>query len=225
MGILERFSTIVKSNINAMLDKCEDPAKVIDQYLRDLREDLAEVKKETASIMAEETRAKKMLDAHLADVEKYNELAKRALTAGNEGDARVFLEKKVELDGKTADLQNTYNTAKSNADKMRQMHDKLVSDIQDLESRKNAAKAKIAVAKAQEKMNDIYDAASKANSKVDAFARMEEKADAMLNRAEAMAELNTPAPDAAAELESKYSGSAPSAVDDELAKLKAQMGL
>lgn len=225
MGILERFSTIVKSNINAMLDKCEDPAKVIDQYLRDLREDLAEVKKETASIMAEETRAKKMLDAHLADVEKYNELAKRALTAGNEGDARVFLEKKVELEGKTADLQNTYNTAKSNADKMRQMHDKLVSDIQDLESRKNAAKAKIAVAKAQEKMNDIYDAASKANSKVDAFARMEEKADAMLNRAEAMAELNTPAPDAAAELESKYSGSAPSAVDDELAKLKAQMGL
>ncbi len=108
---------------------------------------------------------------------------------------------------------------------MRQMHDKLVSDIQELESRKNTAKAKIAVAKAQEKMNDIYDAANKANSKVDAFARMEQKADDMLNRAEAMAELNTPAPDAAAELESKYSSAAPSAVDDELAKLKAEMGL
>ena len=225
MGILERFSTIVKSNIIAMLDKCEDPAKVIDQYLRDLREDLAEVKKETASIMAEETRTRNMLNDHLADVEKYTELAKRALTAGNEADARVFLEKKVALEGKTADLQNTYNTAKSNADKMRQMHDKLVSDIQELESRKNAAKAKIAVAKAQEKMNDIYDAANKANSKVDAFSRMEQKADDMLNRAEAMAELNTPAPDAAAELESKYAGAAPSAVDDELAKLKAEMGL
>lgn len=225
MGILERFSTIVRSNINAMLDMCEDPAKVIDQYLRDLREDLAEVKKETAGIMAEETRTKNMLDAHLKDVEKYTELAKRALSAGNEGDARVFLEKKITLEGKTPDLQNTYNVAKSNADKMRQMHNKLVSDIQDLESRRNAAKAKIAVARAQSKMNDIYDTTGKANSKVNAFSRMEEKADAMLNQAEAMAQLNTPVQDAAEELESKYSGAAPSAVDDELAKLKEQMGL
>ena len=48
MGILTRFTDIMKSNINALLDKCEDPAKMIDQTLRDLREDLAEVKKETA---------------------------------------------------------------------------------------------------------------------------------------------------------------------------------
>ena len=46
MGILTRFTDIMKSNINALLDKCEDPAKMIDQTLRDLREDLAEVKKE-----------------------------------------------------------------------------------------------------------------------------------------------------------------------------------
>ena len=45
MGILDRFVTIMKSNINAVLDKCEDPAKMIDQTLLDLREDLAEVKK------------------------------------------------------------------------------------------------------------------------------------------------------------------------------------
>ena len=51
MGILTRFTDIMKSNINALLDKCEDPAKMIDQTLRDLREDLAEVKKETANIV------------------------------------------------------------------------------------------------------------------------------------------------------------------------------
>ena len=51
MGILTRFTDIMKSNINALLDKCEDPAKMIDQTLRDLREDLAEVKKETANII------------------------------------------------------------------------------------------------------------------------------------------------------------------------------
>ena len=51
MGILTRFTDIMKSNINALLDKCEDPAKMIDQTLRDLREDLAEVKKETLLLM------------------------------------------------------------------------------------------------------------------------------------------------------------------------------
>ena len=48
MGILTRFTDIMKSNINALLDKCEDPAKMIDQTLRDLREDLAEVKKRSS---------------------------------------------------------------------------------------------------------------------------------------------------------------------------------
>lgn len=51
MGILTRFTDIMKSNINALLDKCEDPAKMIDQTLRDLREDLAEVKKKRPTLL------------------------------------------------------------------------------------------------------------------------------------------------------------------------------
>lgn len=62
MGILERFTDIIKANINDLLDKAEDPAKMIDQYLRDMTEDLAEVKRETANVMAEESRAKRMLE-------------------------------------------------------------------------------------------------------------------------------------------------------------------
>ena len=62
MGILQRFGDIMKSNINALLDKCEDPAKMVDQTLLDLRKDLADVKKETASVMADEKNAKRKLD-------------------------------------------------------------------------------------------------------------------------------------------------------------------
>lgn len=51
MGILTRFTDIMKSNINALLDKCEDPAKMIDQTLRDLREDLVEVKKKQPTLL------------------------------------------------------------------------------------------------------------------------------------------------------------------------------
>ena len=62
MGILTRFKDIMSANINALLDKCEDPEKMIDQYMRNLESDLGKVKAETASVMAEETRAKRELD-------------------------------------------------------------------------------------------------------------------------------------------------------------------
>ena len=58
-GILNRFKDIMSSNINALLDKVEDPNKMIDQYLRNLESDLGKVKAETAAVMAEETRAKR----------------------------------------------------------------------------------------------------------------------------------------------------------------------
>ena len=226
MAILERFTDIIKANINDLLDKCEDPAKMIDQYLRDLTEDLAEVKQETAAVMAEETRTKRMLDDNAAEVQRFEGLARKALAAGNEGDARVFLGKKQQLAEKAASLQATYDAAHANAEKMRQMHDKLVGDIETLHSRREMVKAKVAVAKTQEKVNQMGASADKAAGAMSAFERMERKADQMLDQANAMAELNAAPADEAAELEKKYASAAgDAAVDAELAKLKAEMGL
>lgn len=226
MAILERFTDIIKANINDLLDKCEDPAKMIDQYLRDLTEDLAEVKQETAAVMAEETRTKRMLDDNAAEVQRFEGLARKALAAGNEGDARVFLGKKQQLAEKAASLQATYDAAHANAEKMRQMHDKLVGDIETLHSRREMVKAKVAVAKTQERVNQMGASADKAAGAMSAFERMERKADQMLDQANAMAELNSAPVDEAAELEKKYASAAgDAAVDAELAKLKAEMGL
>ena len=77
----------MSANINALLDKCEDPEKMIDQYMRNLESDLGKVKAETASVMAEETRCKRELDECTADVAKYQSYAEKALRAGNEADA------------------------------------------------------------------------------------------------------------------------------------------
>lgn len=225
-NILDRFSTIIKSNINAVLDKAEDPAKMIDQYLLDLRESLAEVKKETAGVMAEENRCRRMYEENQRDVDKYDGLARRALSAGSEDDAKVFLAKKLELETKGGDLKKVYDTARENADKMRQMHDKLVSDINSLESRKAAIKAKVAVAKTQEKVNEISGGAEKAGGTMEAFERMEAKADKMLDEANAMTELNAKKNDTAESLADKYEKAGSTAeVDDALAKLKEEMGL
>lgn len=227
MGIISRFKDIMSANINALLDKCEDPEKMIDQYLRNLESDLGKVKAETAAIMAEETRAKRELDECNAEVTKYQNYAVKAVEAGNDEDARQFLVKKNQLVEKQTALQQAYDLASANATKMRQMHDKLVKDINELNSKKDAIKAKIAVAKTQEKINKIGSSVAGAENSMSAFARMEAKADKMLDQANAMAELNTSTENSSVEnLAAKYESTSTTSpvVDDELAALKASLG-
>lgn len=225
MSILSRFNDIIKANINALLDKAEDPAKMIDQYLREMTDDLAEVKRETASVMAEETRTMRLADENQAQVDKYDALARKALQAGNETDARVFLARKQELEAAGAGLKTAYAAAHENAVRMREMHDKLARDIETLKSRRQSIKAKVTVAKTQEKINELSSASEKVNGAMGAFERMEEKANAMLDEANAMSELNNFSVDEALKLEEKYAKENTPSVDDALAKLKEEMGL
>ena len=221
MGILTRFKDIMSSNINALLDKAEDPEKMIDQYLRNLNSDLGKVKSETASIMAEEQRVKRSLDECKSDIDKMQNYAIKALEAGNDDDARKFLEKKASLATKEADLQEAYNLAASNTSRMRQMHDKLVADIGELESRRAMIKGKMAVAKTQQRMNKMGSSVSGANHSISAFERMEEKVNRALDEANAMAELNAAPKDDIKDLTAKYDTNTD--VEDELAALKQSL--
>jgi len=226
MQILSRFKDIVSSNINALLDKAEDPSKMIDQYLRNLSNDLTAVKKETAGVMAEESRTRRLVQENEKEVAKFTELAKRALVSGNDDDARVFLAKKHELEDVGAGLQTAAAAAHENAVRMRQMHDKLVKDINSLNARRNTLKAKAAVAKTQERINQIGAAGAAAEGAMGAFNRMEDKINRKLDEANARAELDSAPIDEALALEEKYRGAnIDSSVDDELAALKAQLGL
>ena len=226
MGIMERFKDIMSANINALLDKAENPEKMIDQYLRNMESDLGKVKAETASVIAEESRAKRALDECNANIAKMQTYAEKAINAGNDNDARQFLaQKKVYTDQLTS-LQNTYQIASENAAKMRNMHDKLVNDISQLNARRDSIKAKMAAAKTQQRINKIGSSALGVANDMSAFERMEAKADKMLDEANAMSELNKTAGEASIDdLASKYDNpQTDSSIDDELAALKAQMG-
>ncbi|MGO4889903.1 PspA/IM30 family protein [Anaerobacillus sp. MEB173] len=224
MNILTRFRDIMASNIHAMLDKAEDPGKLIDQYLRNLNRDLGKVKSDTATVMAEEQRAKRALDECQADMDKMQNYAIKALEAGNDADARKFLERKATIAEEETGLKEAYDLAASNASKMRQMHDKLVSDIRELESRKNMIKGKLSVAKTQERINRIQSSVGSANNSKSAFDRIEEKANQAMDRANAMSELNSPPKDNMNDLMAKYNNSnTDSGIDDELAALKESL--
>ncbi|SEP91463.1 phage shock protein A (PspA) family protein [Lachnospiraceae bacterium NE2001] len=224
MGILQRFKDIMSSNINALLDKAEDPEKMVDQTLRNLNSDLAKVKAETAGVMADEQKAKRNLDEVNQEIARMQQYAEKAVMAGNDADATRFLAEKNKLVAKQASLQQIYDVAAANAMKMRQMHDKLVTDIAELESRRDLIKSKVKLAKAQQHINQ-------ATSKIDsqsgfaAFQRIEDKADAMLDMAQAEAQLNaTSASSEVDNLTAKYDASPDMAVQDELAALKAKLG-
>lgn len=227
MGLLEtlgRIPKILEANINALLDKCEDPAKMIDQLLVDYKRDLVDVKRDTAAVMADVKVAQKRLEDCEEEIAKKQKAAENALKAGNEADARTLLAAKQNLEKTRESLVQNYSVAQSNAEMMKEGYNKLVRNIEDLEQRKDAAKAKISMAKAQKQISET---AAKANSTVslDAFERYEEKAEKMLAEAGAMAELDEGV-SSVEDLTDKYTSSADSAsVDDELAALKASLGM
>jgi phage shock protein A len=225
MGILNRFKNIMSANINALLDKAEDPGKMIDQTLRQLAGDLAEVKKETAGVMAEETRTRREADGNIEEANKKMDLARKALAAGNEDHARVFLNKKNELEAQGVELQKLAEVAQANAVQMRQMHDKLVKDINALQARKATIKSNLAIAKATERVNQMGAAGSKAEGAMQAFSRFEQQAQERLDRAKALTALNEVPQDEAQALAQLYQSGGGAALDDELAALKAEMGL
>ena len=221
MGILARFKDIMAANINALLDKAEDPEKMVDQYMRNLESDLGKVKAETAAVMADEKRAKRDLDECQAEIDKLQTYAEKAVKAGNDDDARQFLMKKQQLAEQLSAYQQTYLIAADNAAKMRQMH-----DINELSVKRDTIKAKMKVAKAQQTVNKIGANMSGADKNLSAFGKMEAKANRMLDEANAMAELNSSSfEDSMEELQRKYDTVASPEVDDELAALKAKMGM
>lgn len=227
MGIMTRFKDIMAANVNALLDKAEDPEKMIDQYLRNLESDFAKVKAETASIMAEEKSARRKLDECDEEIVRMGEYAKKAVAAGNDNDARQFLTKKNELTQKREVLAKSYELAQDNAAKMRQMHDKLESDISEMKSKRDMLKAKAKVAQTQRKINEMGAGLESAGNNAAAFERMEEKVNRMLDEADAIGELNKSASgNDIDDLASKYDmADTGSGVDDELAALKAEMGM
>ena len=223
-GILSRFKTIMEANINALLDKAEDPVKMADQLARDLEKELGEVKAETVSVMAEEKRAKRAYDEGVAEVEKLQRYAEKAVLAGNDADAKVFLSEKAAKAANLESLKGAWDLAAANAAKMREMHDKLTEQLKQVEDRKAAIRAKAAMVKSQQKANEIK--SDLGGSSLAAFDALEEKLNRKLDEAEAAAELNTKKDDMA-DLMAKYDDAATvqdSGVEDELAALKAKLG-
>lgn len=223
-GILERCRDIMASNVHALLDKCEDPEKMLDQELRKAAKQLAEIKEATASVMADEKKAQRDYDDAVKAAETEHTCAANALKSGDEAAARKFLASEQKIrEGRLAMAEKTLAAAKANTQMMRDSHNKLADDIEWMQGQINVIKGTMKVARATETVNKAK------GSKLDVTASMSkfgDKAQRALDEAQAKAELNAPQPDEMSGLREKYGAGAvsDSATDDALAKLRVELG-
>jgi phage shock protein A len=157
MGIAERFATIMKANINDLLET-GGPLKNFDELLGELKGAVGEAEQETSVLEAAEKRAKEAYEAAVAKIKEQQEAAKRALIAGNQGDARRSLAEKVQLEQKVGGLEAAYKTAKENADKMRAMRDQMAVMLQAKQAEIDAVAERYEMAAYKEKIDDAVEA-------------------------------------------------------------------
>lgn len=219
---LARIPKILEANLNDLLNKAEDPRKMIDQLLIDYKKDLADVKRDTKEVMADYEIAEKNVRDCAASIAELENAAKNAVKAGDVDAARDLIAQKQKKEAVLADLKKTLEVRKQNADIMKEGYNKLVANIADLEARRDSAKAKISQAEALEKQSKLS-GVGKTDKVLDSFARYEAEADRRLARANAGVELDSKT-SSVDDLLKKYGGAGNStSVDEELARLQAEL--
>ena len=201
------------SNVNVVIHRDEkNPEKAIEKYLAQLRSDLGQVKAETAALQAEYNRAERAFFDNQSEQEKMKRYISKAQENGDMSSVRIYENKLAAIETEGVRLNDKYASAKQDMDNLKAMNEKLSNDAATLEGKLSEIKAKLNAAESMQSMNKIANKAGAADTD-EMFQRMNEKADYIMDRANAMSELNeTPEQRDLAdleELESKYDNDGP----------------
>ncbi|WP_182201080.1 PspA/IM30 family protein [Paraliobacillus salinarum] len=214
-----RVKTVVSSELNSMLDKAEDPVKMLDQFMRDMETDIRDAESAVAKQIANEKMLKRKYDDAQAMVEKRQSQAEKAIEAGNEDLARRALEDKQEHTQQAESLKESWDRAKQDADQLRTKLDEMKKEYQEMKLKKDSLKARAESAKTRTKINRTMSSIGNDESK-QGFSRMEEK----VLQYEAEADTSDDMSAASRSLDDEFDSLETNQVDDELAALKKKMG-
>ena len=219
--LFERISLICRSKANALIEKFENPAELIDQTIVDAKKEYAESVKASTEVFTAEKKALADLQALKNEKAQYDTVAERAVLAGNDDDARQALVKAGELENRITNAENRYLIAHKNGDELRTKLAQLKDGIADMEQRAQEIKADMVIAEATKKTSKISGTVN-ANAFA-TFDRLAEKAQKERMAAEAISEYETDAMKSEdADLLKKYAAdSTDLSVEEKLAALKA----
>jgi phage shock protein A len=223
MGIFSRLAQLIKSNLNDLISRSEDPEKMLNQVVLEMSNQLVEAKKQVATSIADEKRLAKQLEQELASAQEWERKAMMAVRAGNEPLAKEALARTREHDELAATYRDQWTKQNAAVEQLKKALRLLNDKIEEAKRKKNVLIARKKRAEAQRAIQDTM-SGLRDQSAFETFDRMAAKVDQIEAEAEA-----------GAELAEEYSGDTLAAkfqqletthsADNDLTALKRKMGI
>ncbi len=219
MGIFDRMGDLLRANVNDLLDRAEDPEKMVKQIIIDMEQQIREATQALGQAMASERQAAKQLENAKASSLDWENKAKMALQAGNQELARKALSNKVTVDGNIQSFQTAYDQITAQTAELRSRVEILKGKLEEARMRQNMLVARAQMADAQKNVATTLSGTNtdSAFSKLDKMERKIEGKEAQAEAFAAMSGDTTFAKDEFKELAHD------SSVDAEMARLMAEM--
>ena len=226
MGIIDRLSSLLKSNINDLISKSEDPEKMLNQIIIDMRGQLAKAKQQVAAAIADEKRLRDQADGEIRQAQDWEKRAMLAIQEQRDDLAKQALLRHGEHMQHAQQLEATWESHREETEKLKNSLRDLNDKIEEAKRKKNLLIARQRRSQAQKRISETMSSMSE-KSAFEAFARMEEKIDASERQLKA-----------SVEIEEEFSGdrlandfkrleksSASTSIDMQLLEMKQRMGL
>ncbi len=223
MGIFARLATLIKSNLNDLISRSEDPEKMLNQVVIDMANQLIEAKKQVAVSIADEKRLAKQAEQEASNAAEWERRAMLAIKAGDDALAKEALNRKKEHDALAQTLKDQWQKQKNAVDQLKTALRMLNSKIEEAKRKKNVLIARKKRAEAQRAIQETMSGMNNASA-FETFDRMSSKIDQIEAEAEASTEIAEQyTGDSLAEKFGQLEATA--GADDELMALKRKMGV
>jgi phage shock protein A len=189
MGILDRINTIVKANVNDLLDRAEDPEIMLDQYIRELESGVQEAREELVNAMADEKRLAAKLEERKRKVRDWEEKAEQALRLDREETARAALRAANAYQEEADATAAAWEEQKDNVAELQAGYGEIEKKLGSIKSERDALLAKHTTTQAKKKLTAARTDATKAKTAIKGIERMTERLEREAAKAAAREEI------------------------------------
>ena len=226
MGIFDRFSSLLRSNINDLISRAEDPEKMLTQILTDMRSQLVKAKQQVAAAIADEKRLRDQADGEYKQSADWENKAMLAIREGRDDLAKQALVRQSEHASHGQQLETTWESHRAETEKLKDQLRGLNDKIEEAKRKKNLLLARQRRAQAQKRIAETMSSMSE-NSAFDAFNRMEERIEQNERQIKASVEIEEEFSGDALQSQFKKleKGAVSVTVDSQLLALKQKMGM
>ncbi len=196
MGVLSRISTLIKSNLNELISKAEDPEKILAQSIVDMQDNLKQAKKEVVETLAQQKVLEKKLAAVHDESRQWEAKAVRAVQGGDDDLAREALQRKRATDSRAEAMDEQVAIQRDYVETLKASLTALEKKIEEARAKKGQLVSRLRTAKVKEDMIAAREVAAGTHRALEddsafaAFARMEDKILHLEGKVEAMEEMS-----------------------------------